>query len=110
MITLVVIASGTSPPEVGVVPSASPLNANHLNEPSFDVHQQVLHCRSMYQEHPIFHSMFQFMKFFHATMPVTTLEDHTGGGLVHMHGVGFGMMGEQVAESIHAWFNGLART
>ena len=58
----------------------------------------------------------QFMNFFRTTFPSATvpvkmhlLEDHAEEW-IRAHGVGFGMMGEQGAESIHARFNGLLRT
>ena len=57
-----------------------------------------------------------FMHYYRSTFPHATvlpkmhiLEEHVITWLKRWH-VGFGLMGEQGAESIHAYFNSLART
>ena len=58
----------------------------------------------------------EFMKFYRQAFPESTvlpkmhfLEDHVVPWLKKWK-IGFGMMGEQGAESIHAYFNSLGRT
>lgn len=58
----------------------------------------------------------EFMEFYRTSFPTATvlpkmymLEEHVVTWMKQWH-VGFGMMGEQGAESIHAYFNSLGRT